>query len=131
MDEPTRPEPIGWQAEKTYTGRAWRYGGLPPGMDPRFDCRPSRNPYPRRMPSLEAPGPSTPPVNARALRSYEKLVHEYGIRVAGGERELLRDLRTQVQRKKALLEEMGTGVVFLSPAEEAFLARGDDEEALT
>jgi hypothetical protein len=126
--EPAPPEPIGWNPDGTVTGNP-RPRGV--GTDPH-DCAPSRNPYPRSMPSLrvEVSGPAVP-AHARALRHVEKVAFDGEILLAAGDLSRLRDVQTAILRRKALAEELGTGVVMLSPAEEELLRRdlGDEPQA--
>lgn len=125
--EPYIPRPIGWNPSGTYTGRM----APKPAAADRWDSAPSRNPYPPAMPDLGAQGAPEKSIHLRAMRMYEKFVHERGVRMAGGEPGLLRELQVDILRRRAVREELGTGVVLFTPEEERILAMGDgDAEAL-
>jgi hypothetical protein len=129
------PDPVAWNPDGTYTGNPSR---VPAGADP-WDCRPGRNPYPR-----PEPGAGFDPSGTRhvqLIRHYERQTFQESILLAGGERGLpepLRkgdtyrraELRQAILRRKALLEELGTGVTLLTDEEQALIDDvGDDEEA--
>jgi hypothetical protein len=125
------PTPIGWQPERTYTGNPPRSRELD-----RFDREPSRNPYPRNMPSLG--GEAKVDRHVGLVHHYSKRVFEETLLIEGGDRglpEVLRkpepvrraERREAVLRRKAILEELGTGVVFLSEEDERILAEAEDD----
>lgn len=84
-------------------------GGEWDGFDPRFDGRPSRNPYPRDMPRLNTvaqTGPAGIDVHARAYRHHERTVHEGLVVWESGDRAGTRQLATAIRRMHALQQEM-------------------------
>ena len=84
---------------------------------------PSRNPYPPTMPTPDVKGgPLDIDIHAKALRHVEHVAHEAGILVLGGDIDRTPELRTAILRRKALREELGTGVVELTEAEVRFLS---------
>jgi hypothetical protein len=111
------PKPIGWRREGTYP-----LVSAPTGGDP-FDSAPSRNPYPPMMPTPDVKGgPIDIDIHVRALRHVEHVAHDAGILVLGGDIDRTAELRTAILRRKALREELGTGVVELTEAEVRFLS---------
>lgn len=127
------PTPIGWNPDGTATGNP----GRRPGVDP-FDTRPSRNPYPARMPALA--GDARLDRHMQLIHHYSKRAFEERILIEGGEEGLpsqLRrgeeyrraELRQFILRRKAILEELGTGVVFLSEEEQRLVDGADGPEA--
>lgn len=120
------PEPIGWNPAGTATGNP----APPPVGADRFDTAPSRNPYPPTMPAPDVQGgggPGDVDVHVRALRHVEHVAHDTGFIVAGGDLARLGDLQTAILRRKAMREELGTGVVLLTPAELEILERSIDD----
>jgi hypothetical protein len=132
--EPAPPTPTGWNPDGTYTGNPVRPA---PGVDP-LDTKRGRNPYPAKMPSL---GETARLDRHMALvHHYAKRAFEEGLLIAGGEQglppELRRgeahrraELRQAILRRKAILEELGTGVVVLTDEEQAIVDGGDEPEA--
>lgn len=125
------PDPVGWNPDGTVTGNPKR---LPPGADP-WDSRPARNPYPSQTPGLAFDPTATRHV--QLIRHFERRTFEESLLLAGGEDALpethrrgeawrRNELRQAILRRKAILEELGTGVVLLTPEELAFLEEGDE-----
>jgi hypothetical protein len=67
------------------------------------------------------------------MHAAQKVAHEDSVLVEGGELYRLGELQRAILETKALQEELGTGVVSLSPQSERYLAmeweQGDDEES--